>query len=199
MKNHLHTQFTDSLHLTLGLTSACPAPINLIFKEDYALFLRLGSAIVPESPLLRSWGTKVTCVKLMLATKPRTCPPALAPVDTAPHQPCNSVTGPPQWWGRVACCLSLELGVFHLTWLFRLLNHLKTLERKPLGPSSCIFKVYTCLALGCEHLPQPTRLSVQSCPKLTTSSHSWEPIRGPYSGLGGRRPAEMPSPAPLRV
>ena len=99
MKNHPHTQFTDSLHLTLDLTSVCPAPVDLIFKEAHALFLRLASAIVPDSPPPWSWGTKVTCVTLMLATKPRTRPPALAPVDTAPHQPCNSVTGPPQWWG----------------------------------------------------------------------------------------------------
>ena len=42
MKSHPHTQFTDSLHLTLGLTSVCPAPVDLIFREAYALFLRLG-------------------------------------------------------------------------------------------------------------------------------------------------------------
>lgn len=75
MKNHPHTQFTDSLHLTLGLTPVCPAPVDLIFKEAHALFLRLVSAILPDSPLPWSWGTKVTGVTLMLATKPRTHPP----------------------------------------------------------------------------------------------------------------------------
>ena len=58
MKSHPHTQFTDSLHLTLGLTSVCPAPVDLIFREAYALFLRLASAIVPDSPLLQSRGLR---------------------------------------------------------------------------------------------------------------------------------------------
>ena len=139
--------------------------------------------------------------------------------DTPPHThpgPCGYRFSPALWFcdgaltvvGIVACCLLLELDIFNLTWLFRLLNHLKTLECKLLGPSY-ILKVYTCLAHSRPSAntwvwaPPPAHTALHSkLPKADhnlPSSRSWEPIRGSYSGLGSRCPTEKPFPVPSRV
>lgn len=67
MKNHPHTQFTDSLHLTLGLTlPVCPAPVDLIFRS-LCFISEIGICHCPRQSSAMELGVKVTCVILMLA------------------------------------------------------------------------------------------------------------------------------------